>query len=644
MRRHIRLVVALFVLLYGACGPAAATIIPTMDAQSASELRLGGIEYAAGHKSADFETARVAAWQWHALQRPSLHKQKQGVWLRFTLHNTTARAGVWHLSLKWPVLDDVRVQLFYPARNQWGPSMRAGDTVPMHERPRADHNFVYPLQLRADETAVAYLHLQSNELIALPLSIANETGFIAAKIADVAMISLFFGGMLVILLYNCSLFLFTRDVSYLLYVTYLLSALFYVLTITGFGQLFLWPDAPAISHRFYGLSAALSFFTPLLFASRFLGIRRHGGWVWLVTLLLIGYWAMVLLAILFAPALTGYMAIEAMALIHCGLTMAVTVTLWIRGNASARLFTIAWSTLLLFTVAHLLALEGLLPLNALTLHGQLIGMFTEFVLLSMALAERINHERESRIEAQRIALRTSEALAQERESRLRAQQQALDVQMRANEALEARVSERTRALEEAKRGLEQVNEQLTRMSITDALTQLSNRGHFDLMIEEESRRAQRIEKPLSVILLDIDHFKQVNDTYGHPFGDECLRLVAATLKRHGQRAGDVVARYGGEEFVMALPGVDSLQAGEQAERIRMAVAALRPSCGDTRLDLTVSIGVATLWPAMAGSPAKLLAAADAALYRAKRNGRNRVVIAEQEAFAPLTPGSTGSAL
>lgn len=225
-------------------------------------------------------------------------------------------------------------------------------------------------------------------------------------------------------------------------------------------------------------------------------------------------------------------------------------------------------------------------------------------------------------------MRCSEALAQERESRLRAQQQTLELQMRANEALEARVLERTQALEEAKRGLEQVNAQLTRMSVTDALTQLSNRGHFDLMFEQEIRRAQRIDAPLSVLLLDIDHFKRINDTYGHPFGDECLRLVAAILKQHGQRAGDVVARYGGEEFIIALPGVDSHQAREQAERIRAAVAELHPTYGDTRIDLTISIGVATLKPQAPCSTVQLLAEADAALYRAKRNGRNQVTVAE----------------
>ncbi|WP_019341898.1 diguanylate cyclase [Stutzerimonas stutzeri] len=612
-----------------------AAVVPGVVSKSGTELQVGAIEWVAGNQDADFPTAHDAPWSWQPLAKPSLNKQRDGVWLRFSLDSTSASSGRWYLSVKWPVLDEVRMRLFYPAEGEWGPLMRAGDNVAKRDQPLADHNLVFPLALRGNERVVVYVQVRAQELMALPISIYDETAFTAAKITDIAMISLFLGGMLVILLYNCSLFVFTRDIAYLLYVTYLLSALFYVLTITGFGQLFLWPEMPQITRRFYALSAALCFFTPLLFASRFLTIRSYGGWPWLITWVMTVYWGVVILATLFAPSLDRYLMAEPVALVHCILTMAAVINLWFRGNGSAKLFAIAWSTLLIATVVHLLALEGLLPLNALTLHGQLIGMFTEFVLLSMALAQRINQERDRRVLAQQSALQASDALVHEREQRLQAQQQALAAQVRANEALEVRVYERTRALEEAKRGLETVNEQLTRMSVTDALTQLSNRGHFDLMIDEEIRRAQRTETPLSVLLLDIDHFKRVNDTYGHAFGDDCLRLVADTLKQHGKRAGDVVARYGGEEFVIALPGMNSREAGEQAERICAAVAALRPAHGEQRLELTISIGVATLQPPANCTPTQLLASADTALYRAKHNGRNQVVVAEpDELFEP----------
>jgi len=631
-----RLLSCLLTVFAGLLSSQALAVTPSVISKNSAALQVGAIEWVAGNHGADFPTAHVEPWSWRPLVKPNLKKQRNGVWLRFSLDSKSASSSRWYLSLKLPVLDEVQMRLFYPDEGDWGPLMRAGDYIPKRDQPLADHNLVFPLDLRGNERAVVYMQVRAHELMALPISIYDETAFAAAKVIDVAMISLFFGGMLVILLYNCSLFAFTRDPTYLLYVAYLLSALFYVLTMTGFGQLFLWPDTPLFSRRFYALSAALCFFTPLLFASRFLRVRHYGGWPWLVTWVLMGYWGVVILVTLFAPSFGRYLMAEPIALAHCILTMAAVINLWIRGNGSARLFTIAWSTLLLATIVHLLALEGALPLNALTLHGQLIGMFVEFVLLSMALAQRINQERDRRILAQQSTLQASEALAHEREQRLTAQQQVLEAQVRANEVLEVRVYERTRALEEAKRGLEMVNEQLTRMSVTDALTQLSNRGHFDVMIDEEVRRSLRTETPLSVLLLDIDHFKRINDTYGHQFGDDCLRLTADTLKQYGQRAGDVVARYGGEEFVMALPGMNSGEASKQAERIRAAVAALRPAHGEGRLELTISIGVATLQPPASCTPTQLLASADAALYRAKHNGRNQVAIAEPDEAAELS--------
>lgn len=143
-----------------------------------------------------------------------------------------------------------------------------------------------------------------------------------------------------------------------------------------------------------------------------------------------------LLAVLLIPEHAHWLFMEYVALPYCLISLAVTLTLWARGNVSARLFSIAWITLLGFTVIHLLALWGYMPLNRLTLHGQLVGMFIEFVLLSMALAERINLERNQRIAAQQLALETSRSLADEREQHLQAKQQALLIQQRANEELE----------------------------------------------------------------------------------------------------------------------------------------------------------------------------------------------------------------
>jgi len=625
IRIFLLLIVCLTTLPWTALVMAAAQA-PVLQTRTEAPLQVGAMEYLLGEPAADFVDIAAADRQWQILTKPNLGKQREGAWLRFTLHNHGDDAERWYLLLKWPVLDRVAVRLHYPQSERWGTAMLAGDALALSVRPLADHHFVYPLELPPGEPVVVYMHVQAREILALPLELIDEKQLIEGKLRDVTLVSLFFGGILVIVLYNCSLLIFTRDRSYFLYVLYLLSAVFYVLTITGFGQLYLWPEIPELSARFYGLSAALCFFTPMLFALRFLGIRRYGGWVWAVSITLTCYWGLVTLTILLAPLLARYLFMEHVALLHCVLTMAVTLNLWARGNPSARLFSIAWSTLLAFTVINLLALNGTLPLNAWTLNGQLIGMFTEFVLLSMALAERINLERNRRIAAQQLALQASESLAEERALHLQAKQAALDFQLHTNELLEARVFERTRALEEVRQGLEAANAELMRLSTTDALTQLANRRRFDRLLDEEIRRARRSGSPLSVLLADIDHFKRVNDSYGHPFGDECLRQVAAVLAAHCQRAGDVAARYGGEEFVVLLPGLDAEQAFALAESIRCTIANLQLQHGDQPVALTISLGVATLTPALV-APAELLAAADSALYQAKNGGRNQVVLA-----------------
>ncbi len=626
MMRALLLLITCLTLLPWSGVAIAAEPSPVLQTRGSATLQVGEVEYLQGRPGADFTEIAAADPPWQRLNKPNLGKQRDGAWLRLRLHNTGDAATLWYLLLKWPVLDRVAVRLHYPDRDRWGQPMLAGDAVALSSRPLADHHLVYPLELPAGEPAVVYLQVQARETLALPLELIDEKQLIESRLRDVTLVSLFFGGILVIVLYNCSLLIFTRDASYFLYVLYLLSAVFYVLTITGFGQLFLWPEIPKLSARFYGLSAALCFFTPMLFALRFLGIRRYGGWVWAVSISLTGYWGVAVLTLLLAPTLARYLFMDSVALLHCVLTMAVTLNLWMRGNPSARLFSIAWSTLLVFTVINLLALNGTLPLNAWTLNGQLIGMFTEFVLLSMALAERINVERNRRIAAQQLALQASQSLAEERALRLQAKQEALDLQLRANEVLEARVYERTRALEEVRHGLEAANAELLRLSTTDSLTQLANRRRFDRLLDEEIRRARRSGRPLSVLLADIDHFKRVNDSYGHPFGDECLRQVAAVLAAHCQRAGDVAARYGGEEFVVLLPGLDAGQAIALAESIRCTITQLQLQHGEQPVALTISLGVATLTPALV-APADLLAAADAALYQAKNGGRNRVVLA-----------------
>ncbi|MEW6281252.1 MAG: diguanylate cyclase [Candidatus Eremiobacterota bacterium] len=184
----------------------------------------------------------------------------------------------------------------------------------------------------------------------------------------------------------------------------------------------------------------------------------------------------------------------------------------------------------------------------------------------------------------------------------------------------------------------QANRKLESLSLSDPLTGIANRRRLDQEFMREWRRAARLRTPVSLILCDVDHFKRYNDHFGHPQGDECLRQVAQALAGAARRPADLAARYGGEEFAVVLADTDLDGAAVVAERIRVLVRSLglpHPLSSVPDRIVTVSVGVATAWPAPGGGlPESLVDLADEALYRAKSDGRDRVVLQDERLRCP----------
>jgi len=169
------------------------------------------------------------------------------------------------------------------------------------------------------------------------------------------------------------------------------------------------------------------------------------------------------------------------------------------------------------------------------------------------------------------------------------------------------------------------NARLTALASLDGLTGIANRRIFEQRFAEEWARAQRTGAPLALAIVDLDHFKQYNDVYGHPAGDRCLRVVAEALQGEMLRSDELAVRYGGEEFAALLPNMSAEGACEVAERVRAAVLNLNiKHLGNPWNRVSVSVGYASVIPTLADPPVGLVQLADAALYRAKREGRNRV--------------------
>ncbi len=205
------------------------------------------------------------------------------------------------------------------------------------------------------------------------------------------------------------------------------------------------------------------------------------------------------------------------------------------------------------------------------------------------------------------------------------------------------LEEKTRVEKELRRA----KAELERLATTDGLTGLPNRRRLEDLVELEFERTRRSSAPISVVMVDIDHFKKLNDTYGHAFGDTVLRLVASTMADH-VRTTDVVARYGGEEFAIVLPGTAVAQAQAVAQRVRKAVEGLALTCSGRRVRATISLGGATVVRVGRATSAQqaawdALKAADKALYKAKESGRNRVVWAPRPLSLPESPKRSATA-
>lgn len=170
-----------------------------------------------------------------------------------------------------------------------------------------------------------------------------------------------------------------------------------------------------------------------------------------------------------------------------------------------------------------------------------------------------------------------------------------------------------------------IESRLKTISMTDALTGIANRRNFDEKIISECKRSKREKDTLSLLLIDVDYFKNFNDLYGHQKGDECLVNVAQIINKHARRANDLAARIGGEEFALIFPGIDENNALKLADSMVQEISKKHiPHLKSEITDhLTISIGVASIMPANDENWEQLVSKADAALYRSKRNGRNQ---------------------
>jgi diguanylate cyclase (GGDEF)-like protein len=309
-----------------------------------------------------------------------------------------------------------------------------------------------------------------------------------------------------------------------------------------------------------------------------------------------------------------------MMLLSIPILLYVSIMMAFQGSQIARFFAAAWGVLLLSGIMTSADSFQWLDFPIEASYVLMVGATIETLLLALALAMNFDNQREKANQARLKILESEKETA-------RAKDELLKMQQEAKEQLEYAVDERTLELEIALRELSEVNNELEALSSIDALTGLMNRRAFEKRILAESRRSRRERTPLAVAMLDIDHFKKVNDTYGHQAGDECLRVFAKLMQETIKRPSDVLCRYGGEEFVVILPNTTLDGAKTLMEQLRIKVSETSIEFESKQIRITTSAGVTARVVSTDNDHELMVSYADKQLYNAKDGGRNQVVAA-----------------
>ncbi len=518
-------------------------------------------------------------------------------WLHARLYNDGNGEQRWLLLLEYSLLDNIDVYMRYPDGRI--DHLASGDKLPFSARAIRYRQPNFWLDLPQSAEVELLVRVQTESSMQVPLAIYTFSAFAEMERDAQIGIGLYNGILLALFLYNFVLWLSLRDTSHFWYLGHLAGFGLVLFCLNGLAFEYLWPQSPWLANHAIPLAMCLSQLAMHQFTRVFLDLRTN----WPIGDRLSRAFMCFYAAVGFYSLWSGYrlpVLLGTYSVFPGVMLVLVQSFRSIRhGYRPARMFLAAWTMMLLGAAMYASVSLGLLGKNFLTEFGIQIGSAVEMILLSYALAYRHSDQRG-----------------------------VTELQVReANEKLERSVSQRTSELSSALEQLAEANSRLRESSRRDVLTGLFNRRHFREMFEQMLVHAQETRQAVSLLLIDLDHFKKVNDSYGHLAGDECLRALARHLTKSLGAENALVARFGGEEFVVLLPGATETRALDVAERIRRDIGMAPVQFSSGKTTMTASIGVYSVPVGTSTTPDEVLHFADEALYSAKHAGRNRVCVA-----------------
>ncbi len=523
--------------------------------------------------------------------------QDGAFWFSGTLRNLDNPQSDWVWHIEYALLDWVDLYLVDDATGI-AEHHRSGDHLPFSERLFDHRHFTMPVALPAGQSRQYFLRIQSSSSMQVPARIVTPAQFAENNYRSQLGFGVLYGTFFALIAYNLILYLSMRDLTFLYYVAYVTTFVLFQAVLNGFTFQYLWPNYPGWANTAVTFLMPLIFVAMVQFCRSFLELKRFAPRLDATFLTLMSVFLML-------TTLSFFVDYRLMVRVETGLVfvfvtciIVATIVTIAKGYRPARYLALAWAVLVIGIVLYASVSFGVLEKSFITEFGYQIGSAAEMILLSFALAYRINLLREENV---RI---TAEA----------------------NQLLEQRVAERTEELNDALQELGEANRTLEAASLRDGLTGAHNRRYLDRALEQLWEQAYEAEQWLGLIVIDLDHFKAVNDERGHLAGDDCLKTLVAAIHSTLGNLPAVLARFGGEEFFILLPDHGIEDARLLAERLRAVIESTPIHSGDEEFFITASFGVAALKP-QHDDHQELIQRADDALYEAKRGGRNRVVTA-----------------